>query len=68
MLVVANKADILRYADVPEMSTETGQGVSEVRDMLVTLLEDALLVDPLPVDRMPGDKDAAIQIDQKDLT
>jgi len=27
-----------------------------------------LLVDPLPVDRMPGDKGAAIQIDQKDLT
>jgi nucleolar GTP-binding protein len=68
MLVVANKADILRYADVPEMSTETGQGVSEVLETLVTLLVDALLVDPLPVDRMPEDKDAAIEIGQKDLT
>jgi nucleolar GTP-binding protein len=42
MLVVANKADILRFAEdknVPEMSTETGQGVSDVLDKLVGLLE-----------------------------
>ena len=35
MLVVANKADILRYGEVTEMSTETGQGVNEVLEKLV---------------------------------
>jgi nucleolar GTP-binding protein len=38
MLIVANKADILRYDQVPEMSTETGQGVNEVLEKLVSLL------------------------------
>jgi len=38
MLVVANKADILRYSAIPEMSTKTGQGVNEVLEMLVSLL------------------------------
>ena len=36
MLIVANKADVLRYPDVPEMSTETGKGVNEVLDKLVS--------------------------------
>lgn len=38
IVVVANKADILRYESVPGMSTETGQGVNEVLEMLVSLL------------------------------
>lgn len=38
MLVVANKTDIRRYEEVPEMSTETGQGVNEILEMLVSLL------------------------------
>ena len=42
MLIVANKADILRFGEdrnVPEMSTETGQGVENVLEKLVSLLE-----------------------------
>ncbi len=42
VLVVANKADILRFADdkdIMQMSTETGQGVSEVLDKLVSMLD-----------------------------
>ncbi|MDD1734339.1 MAG: NOG1 family protein [Methanothrix sp.] len=42
MLIVANKADILRFGEdrnVPEMSTETGQGVENVLERLVSLLE-----------------------------
>jgi len=41
MLIVANKADILKYTgdrDVLEMSTETGQGVEDVLERLVGLL------------------------------
>ncbi len=38
IVIVANKADILRYESVPGMSTETGQGVNEVLEMLVSLL------------------------------
>ncbi len=38
MLIVANKADILGYAGIPEMSTKTGQGVNEVLEKLVSLL------------------------------
>jgi nucleolar GTP-binding protein len=41
VLVVANKADILSLEDndMMKMSTETGQGVSEVLDKLVSLLD-----------------------------
>ena len=42
MLVVANKADILRFGEdknMPEMSTKTGQGVNDVREKLVGLLD-----------------------------
>jgi nucleolar GTP-binding protein len=42
VLVVANKADILRFGadkDMLHMSTETGQGVNEVLDKLVCLLD-----------------------------
>jgi nucleolar GTP-binding protein len=42
VLVVANKADILRFGadkDMLHMSTETGQGVNEVQDKLVSLLD-----------------------------
>ena len=42
MLIVANKADILKYTgdrDVLEMSTETGQGVEDVLERLVGLLD-----------------------------
>ena len=42
MLIVANKADILRFGEdrnVPEMSTETGQGVENVLERLVSLLK-----------------------------
>ncbi|NLH20877.1 MAG: NOG1 family protein [Methanothrix sp.] len=42
MLIVANKADILKYTgdrDVLEMSTETGQGVEDVVERLVGLLD-----------------------------
>lgn len=45
MLIVANKADVLRYPDVPEMSTETGKGVNEVLEKLVSMLID---LKPLP--------------------
>lgn len=38
IVMVANKADILRYESVPGMSTETGQGVNDVLEMLVSLL------------------------------
>ena len=43
MLIVANKADILKYTgdgDVLEMSTETGQGVEDVLERLVGLLDE----------------------------
>ena len=39
MLIVANKVDIKRYSDLPEMSTETGLGVKEVLEKLIELLE-----------------------------
>src|SRR5690606_28293963 len=39
MLMVANKADIKRYSDLAEMSTETGEGVFEVLERLIELLE-----------------------------
>ncbi|HUS74606.1 MAG TPA: NOG1 family protein [Methanothrix sp.] len=42
ILVVANKADILRFKEdknVQEMSTETGQGVDDVLEKLIGLLE-----------------------------
>jgi nucleolar GTP-binding protein len=42
MLIVANKADILRFGDdknMLHMSTETGQGVNEVLEKLVCLLD-----------------------------
>jgi nucleolar GTP-binding protein len=42
VLVVANKADILRFGEdknMLHMSTETGQGVDEVLDKLVCLLD-----------------------------
>jgi len=39
MLVVANKADILRYSGVLEMSTSTGQGVNDVLEHLLSLLD-----------------------------
>jgi len=42
ILIVANKADILKYTgdkDVLEMSTETGQGVENVLEKLVGLLD-----------------------------
>ena len=41
MLIVANKADIMKYTgdgDVLEMSTETGQGVEDVLEKLVGIL------------------------------
>ena len=43
MRIVANKADILKYTgdrDVLEMSTETGQGVEDVLERLVGLLDE----------------------------
>lgn len=39
MLMVANKVDIKRYSDLAEMSTETGEGVLEVLERLIELLE-----------------------------
>ncbi|HOV52417.1 MAG TPA: 50S ribosome-binding GTPase, partial [Methanothrix sp.] len=39
IVIVANKADILRYESIPGMSTETGQGVNDVLEMLVSLLK-----------------------------
>jgi len=39
MLMVANKADIKRYSDLFEMSTETGEGVFEVLERLIEMLE-----------------------------
>jgi nucleolar GTP-binding protein len=42
MLMVSNKADILRFesdGSVPEMSTETGQGVDNVLKKLVSMIE-----------------------------
>jgi nucleolar GTP-binding protein len=39
MLVVANKTDILRYPDVPEMSTYSGQGVNEILERLLEILD-----------------------------
>lgn len=49
MLIVANKADILRFGEdrnVPEMSTETGQGVENVLERLVSLLESERSTEP----------------------
>ncbi len=43
MLVVSNKADILRYAGLPEMSTETGEGVKEVLEKLLSMLGSEVL-------------------------
>jgi len=46
VLIAANKVDIVEYGadkDVLQMSTETGQGVNDVLDRLVSLLES---VDP----------------------
>lgn len=46
VLVVANKADILRFESdgtVPEMSTETGQGVEGVLERLVGMIESEKL-------------------------
>jgi len=43
MLIAANKADILRFGgdgDVPEMSTETGQGVENVLERLILMLDE----------------------------
>jgi len=37
--MVANKVDIKRYSDLAEMSTETGEGVLEVLERLIELLE-----------------------------
>lgn len=48
MLIVANKADILKYTgdrDVLEMSTETGQGVEDVLERLVGLLDESKKLD-----------------------
>src|SRR5512137_894865 len=45
VLVVANKADILRLGSdkgMPQMSTETGQGVNDVLEKLVSLLESEM--------------------------
>jgi len=38
MLIVSNKADILRYSRTPDMSTETGEGVNEVLEKLLSML------------------------------
>jgi nucleolar GTP-binding protein len=46
VLVAANKADILRFESdgtVPEMSTETGQGVDSVLEKLVGMIESEKL-------------------------
>jgi nucleolar GTP-binding protein len=48
ILIVANKADILKYSgdkDVFEMSTETGQGVENVLEKLVGLLDKSKIPD-----------------------
>jgi len=48
MRIVANKADILKYTgdrDVLEMSTETGQGVEDVLERLVGLLDESKKLD-----------------------
>ncbi len=44
MLIVSNKADILRYAGLPEMSTETGEGVNEVLEKLLSMLGPEVLI------------------------
>ncbi|MDD1760846.1 MAG: NOG1 family protein [Methanothrix sp.] len=49
VLVAANKADILRFESdgtVPEMSTETGQGVENVLEKLVGMIESEKLTRP----------------------
>ena len=46
VLIAANKADILRFESdgtVPEMSTETGQGVEDVLERLVGMIESEKL-------------------------
>jgi nucleolar GTP-binding protein len=41
MLVVANKADLVDYPEVPTMSTLTGTGVTQVLDLLVDILNSS---------------------------
>jgi nucleolar GTP-binding protein len=41
MLIVANKADIKGLKGAPEMSTLTGEGVSGVLEMLVSMLDES---------------------------
>jgi len=41
VLVVANKMDLMKHPGVPEMSTATGQGVKEVQEMLISLLQSS---------------------------
>jgi nucleolar GTP-binding protein len=51
ILIVANKADILRYGEdrnVLEMSTETGQGVENVLESLVSLLKSGITEEKIP--------------------
>jgi len=56
ILAVANKADILRFAgdgDMPEMSTETGQGVNDVLEKLISLLKSRPLPENAEDENMP---------------
>jgi len=56
ILVVANKADILRFTgdgDMPEMSTETGQGVNDVLEKLISLLKSRPLPENAEDENMP---------------
>jgi len=56
ILVVANKADILRFTgdgDMPEMSTETGQGVNDVLEKLIGLLKSRPLPENAEDEEMP---------------
>lgn len=41
ILVVANKADLVDYSEVPTMSTLTGTGVTQVLDLLVDILNSS---------------------------
>jgi nucleolar GTP-binding protein len=41
VLVVANKMDLMKHPGVPEMSTATGQGVKEVQEMAISLLQSS---------------------------
>jgi nucleolar GTP-binding protein len=40
ILVVANKSDVLKQEGFPSMSTLTGQGVSEILDQLISMLDE----------------------------